>query len=143
MNHQLTFDVTEHDGPYEDESADAADRMLEVIAAVDFLRRGDRRNLTLWGAIEEALRWWIDERLNLVEGVQDSEINGMRLGDPDPLCGTLTRFVAAAGVDEPVHVSVALQQALRRWGVTMSTIHTNGEPWPYPIPRKSFPPACA
>jgi hypothetical protein len=136
MNHQLTFDTPEHDGPYEDDSADAPDRMLEVISAVDFLRRGDRRNLTLWGAIEEALRWWIDERLSLVEGVQDPEINGPRVGDPDLLRDTLTRFVTAAGVDEPVHVSVALQQALRRWGATMSTMHTDGEPWPHPIPHK-------
>jgi len=113
--------------------------MLDVIAAVDFLRRGDHRGLTLWAAIEEALRWWIAERLVLLEGVQDPDIGAPRFGEPDPLQGTLSRFLAAASIDEPIHISVALQQALRRWTSSVAKEFNDGAAWPHPGERHAFP----
>lgn len=139
MTDQLPFDNPNPDDTYEDDPADATDRMLDVIAAVDFLRRGDHRGLTLWAAIEEALRWWIAERLVLLEGVQDPDIGAPRFGEPDPLQGTLTRFLAAASIDEPIHISVALQQALRRWTSSVSMEFNDKAPWPHPRTRDSFP----
>jgi hypothetical protein len=134
------LDVTEDDlGAYIDDPDEATDRLMEVISAVDFLRRGDRRDLTLWAAIEEALRWWVAERTALLDGHTDVIIPPARIGDDDPLRATLTGLIATAGQDEPVHISVALQQALRRWTTHTAEHHNDGQPWPRPQGR-GFPP---
>lgn len=134
------LDVTEDDsGAYIDDPDEATDRLMEVISAVDFLRRGDRRDLTLWAAIEEALRWWVAERTALLDGHTDVIIPPARIGDDDPLRATLTGLIAIAGQDEPVHISVALQQALRRWTTHTAEHHNDGQPWPRPQGR-GFPP---
>ena len=39
--------------------------LLELVAAVDFLGRGDRHGLTVWDALEEAMRWWSAEQHRL------------------------------------------------------------------------------
>lgn len=122
-----------------DDPAEATDRMLEVIAAVDFLRRGDRRGFTLWAAIEEALRWWVAERTALLDGYTDAEMISPRFGDRETLRSALVRLVATAGQDEPVHVSQALQEALRRWSTAMADRHNDGQPWPAPAPRHPYP----
>jgi hypothetical protein len=114
---------------------------VKLQVAVDFLRRGDRADLTLWAAIEEALRWWIAERIALIDGVDEPEIGAPRLDDPDPLRGTLTQFLATASLDEPVHISIAMQQALRRWAAALSRQHNNGQRWPHPASRTVFPAA--
>ena len=129
-----------NNGPYDDDPTEATDRMLDVIAAVDFLRRGDRRTLTLWAAIEEALRWWVAERSALLDGVTDPEPHTPRLGDDDPLRGTLTQLIATAGQEEPVHIGAALQQALRRWSTAMGDQYNDQRNWPHPSQRKHYPP---
>jgi hypothetical protein len=135
------LDVAEDDfGAYIDDPDEATDRLMEVISAVDFLRRGDRRDLTLWAAIEEALRWWVAERIALLDGHTDVIIPPARIGDDDPLRATLTGLIATAGQDEPVHISIALQQALRRWTAQASEQHNDGQPWPHPPVRRRFPP---
>jgi hypothetical protein len=122
-----------------DDPAEATDRMLEVIAAVDFLRRGDRRGFTLWAAIEEALRWWVAERTALLDGYTDAEMISPRFGERETLRSALVRLVATAGQDEPVHVSQALQEALRHWSAAMADRHNDGQPWPAPAPRHPYP----
>lgn len=129
-----------HDDPYAVDPADATDQMLEVIAAVDFLRRGDRPGITLWAAIDEALRWWVSERTALLDGYTAPELRSTRLGDGDPLQATLTQLIATAGQDEPVPISTALQQALRRWSTVMADRYNGQHPWPPPASRVPFPP---
>ena len=126
---------------YVDDPGEATDRLLEVIAAVDFLRRGDQRDLTLWAAIEEALRWWIAERTALLDGHTEPVMPPPRIGDDDPLRATLTQLLAVTGQDEPVHISVALQQALRRWTTSAADRYNDGHPWPDPPARRGFPPS--
>ncbi|MCU0310713.1 MAG: hypothetical protein MUE36_07200 [Acidimicrobiales bacterium] len=130
------WDLTER---FVEDPAEATDRMLEVIAAVDFLRRGDRRGFTLWAAIEEALQWWVAERTALLDGYADAALDSPRFDERETLRSTLVRLVATAGQDEPVHVSHALQEALRHWSIAMADRHNDGQPWPAPAPRHQYP----
>jgi hypothetical protein len=132
----VEWDLTD---PFVDNPAEATDRMLEVIAAVDFLRRGDRRGITLWAAVEEALRWWVAEPTALLDGYTDGHLEAPRLGEPEILRSTLLRLIAVAGQDEPVHINQALQEALRHWSSTMADRHNEGHPWPAPAPRRQGP----
>ena len=113
--------------------------MLEVIAAVDFLRRGDRRGITLWAAIEEALRWWVAERTAVLDGYVDPALQAPRFGESETMRTTLLRLIVVAGQDEPVHISQALQEALRRWSMTMADRYNDHQPWPAPAPRHRAP----
>jgi hypothetical protein len=133
--------VSSSNGETEDEFVDdhseATDRLLEMISAVEFLRRGDRRGLTLWAALEEALRWWTAERAALLDGHAEPVLRSARLGGSEALPGTVIRFVAVAGQNEPVHLHLALQQALRRWTAAMADRYNEGQPWPPPLPRRA------
>lgn len=102
--------------------------LCDLIAAVDFVRRGARPGLTVWDAFEEALRWHLAA---LADG--DGE---PRWDDPDPLGSTLSAFVAA---DLP-ETSKQVQQAVRRWVTAMAAVHNDGHHWPHPIRRRAFPP---
>ena len=161
MNQQLRLDDTNHQEPPEPDSDGSTDSgsdwsthedlthggtcLLDTVAAVDFLRRGDRPGLTIWEALEEAIRWWTAERVALLAGGHDPEIADPPYGDDDPLRPTTTQLLAITAIDEPVHVSVALQQAIRRWAATMSTDYNQDQPWPHPLPRRTFdsPPPTA
>lgn len=93
--------------------------LLDLVAAVDHLRRGLRPGLTVWDAIDEALR--------LGEPDWDA---------PDPLRGTLTRLLdRTAGP-----LDVEIQAAVRRWVLAAADRYNNGHHWPHPVPRRGFPP---
>jgi len=100
--------------------------LLDLVAAVDHLRRGIRPGITVWDAFEEALRW-------LTPAGDDGE---PAWDDPDPLRRTLSRFLdryegaAAAG----------MQVAVRRWAQATAGRYNDGHHWPHPTPRRSFPP---
>lgn len=136
IDDDLEWDLSE---PYVDDPAEATDRMLEVIAAVDFLRRGDRRGITLWAAIEEALRWWVAERTAVLDGYVDPAMQAPRFGESETMRTTLLRLIAVAGQEEPVHIGQALQEALRRWSMTMADRYNDHQPWPAPAPRQRAP----
>ena len=140
MTEPFTLDTPDAERATPEDLADGCAWTLDAIAAIDFLRHGDRHSLTLFEVLEEAIRWWIDERVALITGVADPDIAEIGWGDLDPLRSTLTGLLAVTTIDEPVRISVAIQQALRHWGATMSTIHNDGDPWPHPLPRKTFPP---
>ncbi|MFZ6003045.1 MAG: hypothetical protein ACOYXM_03860 [Actinomycetota bacterium] len=93
--------------------------LLDLAAAVDHLRRGVRPGLTVWDAIDEALR----------AGEPDWD-------DPDPLRSTLTALLdRTAG-----SVEVEIQAAVRRWVVAAAHRYNNGHHWPHPATRRGFPP---
>lgn len=114
--------------------------LLDLVSAVDFLRRGDRHGLTVWDALEEAVRWWVAERVSLIDGVPDPDIADLVWGDPDPLRTALRRLLAASAIDDTVTIDVAMQQAARRWITTMAERYNDDQPWPHPIERRCFPP---
>lgn len=104
---------------------DGATWLLDLVAAVDHLRRGYRPGLTVWDALEEALRWTLPD----LDRDDDWDT-------PDPLAHALERVLAEA--DSPVASSV--QAAVRRWVTVTAERCNGGHHWPHPQPRRGFPP---
>jgi len=102
--------------------------LCDLIAAVDYLRRGLRPGITVWDAIEEGLRWHTPST--------DHHAAEPAWGDPDRLRSTLTRFLG----QNPGPANVETQIAIRRWVLTMADRYNGGHHWPHPLPRRSFPP---
>lgn len=99
--------------------------LLDLVAAVDHLRRGHRPGLTVWDAIEEAVRWTVSPH--------DDEPGW---DTADPLAAALRRFLDRA--DAPV--ADRMQAAIRRWVAAMAGRYNDGRHWPNPTPRRGFPP---
>ena len=103
--------------------------LLDLVAAVDHLRRGLRPGITVWDALEEALRW----RTPDTDGDEPVE---PAWDDADPLRSTVGRFLdRASGL-----TSVEAQTAVRYWVLAMAARYNDGHHWPHPTPRRSFPP---
>jgi hypothetical protein len=107
--------------------------LLDLVAAVDHLRRGIRPGITVWDAIEEAIRWH-------TPGPDTDQSDGIEpaWGDPDPLRGTLIRFLGCDMNSGPT--AVGAQTAVRHWVLTTAARYNDGRHWPHPAPRRSFPP---
>lgn len=103
--------------------------LLDLVAAVDHLRRGIRAGITVWDAVEEALRW----HTSTADGTEPSE---PAWEDPDPLRSTVGRFLDRASGP----TSVEAQTAVRHWVLAMAARYNDGHHWPHPTPRRSFPP---
>ena len=127
------FFEADDDAPYVEDLDLGGTWLLDLVAAVDFLRRGDRNGLTVWDALEEASRWWAAERVSAIDGVPDPDLADLAWADPDALHRSLARLLDATALDPQRTADVALQQAVRRWTATMSSLHNEGEPWPRPI----------
>lgn len=121
----MTTDLLDTDGDTGEPLDDGATWLLDLVATVDHLRRGHRPGLTVWDALEEALRWSLPD-------LERDEA----WATPDPLADTLHR--ALAQVDTPV--AVALQAAVRHWVTAMAERCNGGHHWPHPQPRRGFPP---
>lgn len=94
--------------------ADGGTWLLDLVAAVDHLRRGYRPSFTVWDAIGEALT------------DRAAEANS-----PGPIGpGLLAAEESAAWA----------QAAIRRWVVCMADRYNNGHHWPHPQARRGFPP---
>jgi hypothetical protein len=103
--------------------------LLDLVAAVDHLRRGIKPGFTVWDALEEALRWH-----TIVEDTETPD--EPEWGSRDPLRRTLTTFAESTTgrfTDE-------LQMAIRRWVLAVADRYNSGHHWPNPAPRRLFPP---
>ena len=120
------------DADFVEDLASGATSLLDLVAAVDFLRRGDRLGLTVWEALEEAVRWWVAERVSAIQGAPDPDVADLRWADHHALGHALSGLLAATQLEPPLTVTVALHQAVRRWSATMSSHHNGGDPWPQP-----------
>lgn len=114
----MTYDPFKSEEFEGDDPADGATWLLDLVAAVDHLRRGLRPGLTVWDALEEALR--TDE--------PDWD-------DPDPLRTTFQEFLAST--DGPA--DRALQASVRRWVLATAQRFNGGHHWPHPAARRGFP----
>ena len=121
----MTTDLWRADGDTSEALAEGGTWLLDLVAAVDHLRRGHRPGLTVWDALEEAVRWTLPDL--------DDEAAWQT---PDPLVHTLHRLLDQA--DTPVARS--LQIALLQWVTAMAERYNNGHHWPHPQPRRGFPP---
>lgn len=110
------FDIDSLDS---DDVADGATWLLDLVAAVDYLRRGIRPAFTVWDALAEALR----------AGQPD-------WNDPDPLRSALTDMLDRATTT----VDLEAQAKVRRWVLAAADRYNQGHHWPHPTARRGFPP---
>lgn len=99
--------------------------LLDLVAAVDHLRRGYRPNFTVWDGLAEAVHWSPDP-------TADEPLSS----GADPLADGLRRLTDGA---MPT-AAAALQIAVRRWVTTMADRYNAGHHWPHPVSRRGFPP---
>ena len=115
------------DSPYLDDPVEGTVWLLELVITVEFLGRGDRPNLTVWDAFDEAIGWWVDERTAAIGGAPDADVAAVTDNGPDLLRNTLQRLASSIDVHPRVGADLALQQAVRRWCTSMSALHNDGE----------------
>lgn len=115
---------------------------LDVISAVDYLSRGDRHGLTVYDALEEALRW---HTAALVAGGDDflaaAEASRLPWDDPDPLRSAMERLVLhhPPAIDEESTTSWAIHHALKVWVDQMTDQYNDGRQWVHPRPGRTLP----
>lgn len=114
------MNTTETD-PITDELAEGATWLLDLVAAVDYLRRGIRPGITVWDALGESLRWLLAE--------SDPEHD-----TPVALAAAIVDAMAA-----DVEAPISIQTAIRRWVLTMADRYNDGHQWPHPAARRGFP----
>lgn len=117
------------DDPYTEDLNLGGTWLIELVAAVDFLRRGDRHGLTVWDAIEEAVRLWVAERVSTIHGVPDLDFAELGWADPTALDRALSRMLDVLDLKPPVTAAVAMQEAIRRWLDVMASVYNDGRPW--------------
>ncbi len=105
--------------PNDEPLDDAGSLLIQLVAAVDYLRRGVRPRFTVRDAFEEALRW----QLNLDEDWTAT----------DPL-GRVLRLTL--GSDGHNSIADALGIAVRRWVQASAAMHNDGLTWQLSIARR-------
>ena len=93
--------------------------LLDLVSAVDHLRRGYRPGFTVWDALAEAIDW----------ATPTTAEDGQR-----------PRDVGAVLTAGPTG-HLALQRAVRVWILVMADRYNAGYHWPHPTPRRHYPPA--
>ena len=123
--------------------ADTAGVLLDLVAAVDYLSRAHRLDLTVWEALEEALRWWTAERVTLPGDLPASEFAELPWGDdPDPLRTTMERLLTVtnrAGGPDGVELGSILTVAVDGWVRRMADQYNDGHRFAHPAPRHGWP----
>ena len=108
---------------------------LDVISAVDYLSRGHRHGLTVYDAIEEALRW---HNAALIAGNDDNlavaAAAELPWNDPDPLRSALENLVLhePPATDEESGSAHLLHEALTFWVRTMADQYNDDRGWVHP-----------
>lgn len=126
-------------------AAQASTVWLEVVAAVDFLGEHHRPGLTVWSALEEAVRWWAAD---FVAPPGDSAVAvpaDLPWNDPDPLRSSMERLLATvggAGVPDGHAMDDVLTAALSVWLRYMSNSFNEGHRFAHPAPRTGWPAAA-
>ena len=92
--------------------------LLDLVSAVDHLRRGYRPGFTVWDALAEAVEW-------STATIADD-------GPPAEEVGS-ARMSRRADYE-------AMQRAVRVWILVMADRYNSGHHWPHPTGRRAFPP---
>ncbi len=90
----------------------------QLIAAVDYVAALARPDLTVTGAIDEALRCWITEHLDPTDCYAVETESLLPWHDPDPLRTTLDRLlgsVPAVGLPDGHRIAAVIESALCSW----------------------------
>lgn len=112
---------------------------LDVISAVDYLSRGPRPGLTVYDALEEALRW---HTAALLTGIDDDvvarAVGQLPWDDPDPLRTALVGLVAhEPSVEGGPTSDQTIHRALRSWTDQMSAEYNESHRWASPLRLQS------
>ena len=91
--------------------------LLDLVSAVDHLRRGYRPGFTVWDALAEAIE--SAARTTAENGAPTADFGRMLVAQP-------------AGHE-------TLQRAVRLWALVMANRYNSGHHWPHPAPRRGFP----
>ena len=100
---------------------------IEVVAAVDYLSSTHRPGLSVWTALAEALRLWIDSAVSQVHKAQGR--SELLWHDADPLRSALDlllQVVSPAGAIDGQDLSAAMDGALCCWLDTMAAEFNDG-----------------
>ncbi|WP_040493598.1 hypothetical protein [Ilumatobacter nonamiensis] len=106
----------------------------EVIAATAYVADVERPGFTVWHSLDEAVRWWIFDRVS-VEGDVDVGVD-LPWDDPDPLRTTLTSLletVPSSGAIDGCELSMLLDSALRTWLVRTADRLNDGHPFSFSV----------
>jgi hypothetical protein len=115
---------------------------LDVVSAVDYLGAGHRYGLTIWDAVEEALRWWNAGHLTGGDTLDAHDAAQLPWDDPDPLRTALEHLVLhldTPGVPGAIAAPDALHEALTYWVARMATEYNDGHPWTHPTDERGYP----
>lgn len=102
-NHPFTPD--DHEEPLDE----GGTWLLDLVSAVDHLRRGYRPGFTVWDALAEALS-----------------------SNDWPAAAGIAETI-------PPDRHTETQRAVRRWVTVMAERYNAGRHWPHPAPRRLFP----
>jgi hypothetical protein len=137
------MDVTENATMVAAPDVDAGGVLLEVVAAADYLSSTHRLGLSVWEAVEEALRWWTTDGVTLPGELPEVDFSELPwLADPDPLRTAVERLLACtagAGGPDGVELGVVVTAALDGWVRRMATDFNNGHRFAHPAPRHGWP----
>lgn len=95
---------------------------LEVVPAVEYLDATHRPGLTVWDALAEAVRWWVEEASSPEQ--LGHEARTLPWHDPDPLRSALESLLRVASPAGTLHghaLPAVLDSALRGWLDAMAT----------------------
>lgn len=106
--------------------------------AVDYLSRGHRPGLTVYDALEEALRW--HTAALIARSHDELAVGKLPWDDPDPLQTALAALVAqppggGSAVDRAIH------RALGAWAEQMALEFNDGYRWASPVRQSADIPA--
>src|SRR6516164_5016212 len=105
------------------------DVWLEALAAVDYLAETHRPRLTLWDALDEAIRWWTAELLDPRDGFPARRAAELPWSDPDPLRSSIEELLAAvppAASTGAAALGDVFTAALAAWLVAMAEDFNDG-----------------
>ena len=124
-------------------TVDDAASWLDTVAAIDYLGATHRLGLTVWDALEEAIRWWTADSVDPPDSRPVAPISDLPWDDPDPLRSTLERLLRSAapiGVADGHTMSAILTSALGAWVERMAVTYNDGHGFSSPAPRVGWPP---
>jgi hypothetical protein len=115
---------------------------LDVVSAVDYLSRGHRHGLTVYDAVEEALRW---HTATLIAGADDAFAAAaaaeLPWDDPDPLRTALEHFVLhhPPAIDDETTTPHTIHTALKVWVDRMADQYNDGRQWAHVRADRTIP----
>lgn len=115
-----------------DEASNVADSAmwLEVVAAVEYLGATHRPGLTVWDALAEAVRWWIEDEDSRAKAGR--ERYRLPWSDSDPMrtaMELLLRTVPPAGTPDGHDLPAVIDGALRSWLEGMAAAYNDDRPF--------------